>query len=119
MNPMALMQGPQQQGGPMYPGGMPGPGGAPMGGGGPAQGGQPQIPPQVLQMLLMKLMQQQGMGQQQMAPPEQTPYEKWAAPGSIGSIPPGTTPLNKINGTPPGGPQGPMPTPTYTTGVRG
>lgn len=116
MNIGELMQGPPPQGGPMYPGGMPM--GAPPQGMPPQMGqqqGGPQIPPQVLQMLLMKLMQAQGgMGQQQMPAPEQTPYEKWAAPGSIGSIPPGTTPLNKINGSPQT-----MQPPIYTPGIRG
>ena len=32
-----------------------------------------------------------------MQAPPPTAYEKWAVPGSIGDIPPGTTPLNKIN----------------------
>jgi hypothetical protein len=65
-------------------------------------------------MLLMKLMQSQGMGgQQQMQPPEPSEYEKWAAPGSIGNVPPGSTPLNRINRVPPGMP------PNATTGFRG
>lgn len=98
MNLNELMQGPQPgMGQPMYPGGM---GGSPQAGprpmpppGMPPQGGQQQIPPQMLQILIQKLMQSQGMGQGMGQQMQATPseYEKWAAPGSIG-----TTPLNQI-----------------------